>query len=176
MKKLILSLIVAAPLSVFATGLSFQTLNPAVGDIFQEDGSIFVPDASIDFGITTYDAAGAAGKDFATIQSEFTSYSSGNFDAVGDVFGSIPAGTLAPGAHVWAIIDEVDAFGEYGAFYLGSTPSLGVLAGTPAVSTAVIGSKVGNNLYTVAVPEPSTAGLLAGLLALGSVMLRRRAA
>jgi hypothetical protein len=173
MKKLILSLIVAAPLSVFATGLSFQTLAPTVGDIFQSDESIFATTASIDFGITAYDAAGAAGKDFATIQSEFTSSVSSNFDGAGNVTGAISAGVLAAGAHVWAIIDEAD---EYGAFYLGSTPSLGVLASNPQVATAVIGTKVGNNLYTVAVPEPSTAGLLAGLLALGSVMLRRRAA
>jgi hypothetical protein len=173
MKKLILSLIVAAPLSVFATGLSFQTLAPTVGDIFQSDGSIFATTASIDFGITAYDAAGAAGKDFATIQSEFTSSVSSNFVGGGNVTGAISAGALAAGAHVWAIIDEG---AQYGAFYLGSTPSLGVLASNPQVATAVVGvsTKVGNNLYTI--PEPSTAGLLAGLLALGSVMLRRRAA
>ena len=171
MKKLILSLIVAAPLSVFATGLSFQTLNPTVGDVFQSDGSIFGPGANINFGITTYDAAGSAGKSFAEIQTDFTQYAVAAVQSTGDMTASIGAGTLAAGAHIWAIADEG---AEYGAFYLGSAPSLGVLAGIPSAATAVYGSKVGNDLYTV--PEPSSAALLAGMLALGSVMLRRRAA
>ena len=171
MKKLILSLIVAAPLSMFATGLSFQTLNPTVGDVFQSDGSIFGPGANITFGITTYDAAGSAGKSFTEIQADFTQYAVAAVQTSGDMTASIAAGTLAAGAHIWGIIDEG---AQYDAFYLGSAPSLGVLAGIPSAATAVYGSKVGNDLYSI--PEPSSAALLAGLLALGSVMLRRRAA
>lgn len=60
-------------------------------------------------------------------------------------------------------------------YELGATAVVGDITtlGLASVSAPGFGGSSG---VTIAVPEPSTASLIAGMLALGSVMLRRRAA
>ena len=55
----------------------------------------------------------------------------------------------------------------------GASLLLGSAISSPTVD---VGLGADSHVQMVSVPEPSTAGLIAGLLALGSVMLRRRAA
>lgn len=170
------------PLSLSATGLSFQTINPAVGDVLTSTSTELPLSTSLRFGTlgANLDFSGAAG--FATysdFNSAFTSVitatvteaTPNNFNA------SILAGGLAANTNLWMLVDDGV---EQGVFYAGITPGLGQLVVTPqtiALGTGgaaiAIGSSSGNDLNLV--PEPSSFALLAGCFGLAWVMVRRRA-
>ena len=177
--KTILTLVAMAalPFSAFATGLSFQTLAQPAGDILQADDSTAISlAASVTFGTVTGDTSTFTS--FADYTSNFTLLGTGAVaaGAPNNVTASIAGGTLAEGVDLWMLVD--DSNGKEGAFFLGSTPGLGVLVGSPSVAVAGAGgtwSATGSNVQ-LAVPEPSTYAALSGLLALGYVMVRRRRA
>ena len=165
------TLMLLAPIAAFATGLSFQTLASTAGEIRTSSGGTFSSTTSASFGSISVSTSGFTS--FSDYSDAFTSLGVNTFTATGDLLSptTIGAGNIAAGTSIWLLIDTGT---EQGAFSLGTTPSLGVLVSNPGVSTAGWGSKSGNNLLTTAVPEPSTYAMLAGALALGYVMIRRR--
>jgi len=179
--KNILTLVAIAtlPYNAVATGLSFQTLAPTVGDIVQSDDSTSISlSAVVSFGTITGDASTFTS--FTDYTSSFSLLGSGTVGpaALNNVTGSIASGSLAEGVELWMLVDDT-AIGSVGAFFLGSTPGLGLLVSTPTSAVAGAGgtwSSTGNNLQLSVVPEPSTYAALSGLLALGYVMVRRRRA
>tara|TARA_B110000093_G_C12855979_1_gene361380 strand:+ start:447 stop:995 length:549 start_codon:yes stop_codon:yes gene_type:complete len=170
--------IAALPFSAFATGLSFQTLAPTVGDILQADDSTAISlAASVTFGTVAGDAGTFTS--FADYTGAFATLATGALSAgaVTEVTGSIVSGSLAGGVDLWMLVTDTN--GANGAFYLGATPGLGFLVGTPSTAVAGAGgtwSATGSNVQLSAVPEPSTFAALAGLCALSFVMVRRRRA
>jgi len=178
-KTLSLSLLLVAGVSSsYATGLSFQTLSPIAGEFRLSDGTSTVTSGSlIRFGtMSVSDFTG-----FTTIgqfESVFTELSTGAFTIGGDATGSIATGTIGEGVSLFAIAYNGLTVGnvESAVISLGSTPSFGPLAGSPATSTALYGSNSGSNINFAPVPEPSTYAALAGLFALSFVMVRRRRA
>lgn len=167
----LITLSLLAPVASFATGLSFQTLNPTVGDVRDSAGAAFASGTVASFGSISADTSSFSS--FAEYASAFTSLGSNTFNAAGELTGptTLGAGNVAAGTNLWLLIDTGT---QQGAFSLGTTPSLGVLVANPSTATAGWGTKVGNNLQTAIVPEPSTYAMFAGALALGYVMIRRR--
>jgi hypothetical protein len=181
MKKQTLLLVLSSilfPLLSFGTGLSFQTLAPTAGEILTSGGEVIVAPQSADFGTLSgnLDLSDTGSfTSFTDYSGIFSSLTTVSFNSSGDLLAS--TGDNAPGygqgTNVWLLIDTGV---EQGAFYLGSTPELGVLTSTPTLAGGPgWGSSSGGNLLLQPVPEPSSFALLSGLLALGWVATRRRA-
>ena len=165
----LLALTLALPIASFATGLNFNTYNPSLGDILKANGSKF---GSTD--IASFGTLSSTLGDFSTLSSNFTSLGTSNFTAAGELLAPTTMrapSTVSPSTAIFILIDSSD--GEQGVFSMGTTPTVGLLSATPSTMTAIHGSDTGINLNTV-VPEPSTYAMLAGALALGYVMIRRR--
>jgi hypothetical protein len=190
MKKFSFSLFfvaLTAPFSLFATGLSFQTLNPSVGDVLTSTSSEIDLSSSVRFGTLTGNVDYATGigsySTYADFNTAFTSLVTASVieSTPNNLTASASAGDLSASLNLWVLIDTGS---EQGVFYSGVTPGLGQLVVTPQLIAAgtgsanvAIGSFSGNNMLTaVPVPEPATYAALAGLCALGAVMVRRRRA
>lgn len=176
--RIILSLLTTLLIShVNGTGLSFQTLNPTVGDILKADNSTTLDDGALfRFGtVTDDDFTGFTS--ITQYEAVFTQLGSNTFSG-GEVTGVLSTGSVAGNVDLYGIVYSGSSLAdpESAFFFIGTTPALSSLSGAPISSTVLYGSKVGNNinLAPAVIPEPSTFAAIAGLLALGWVMARRR--
>ena len=170
--KLIIASLLTASASLFATGLSFST-SETVGQFVNSGGSTLADGSLFRFGTLSNTAVGL---DIATYEAAFAQLGTASV-ASGEVVALAAPGTIAAGTTLYGIIyaGSSTADSNSSVFEIGTTPAFGLTIANPStVSTMLKGTKSGNNI--VVVPEPSTAGLIAGILALSSVMLRRRAA
>ena len=200
MNKITLSLISAMLLSatgVFAASISFSNTNSAFDNyqsIVSSTGDrITLGTGSVSIGYFTGSDATISGGDF----SSFSSFASGNMNGGGFDLdgmyniggsGSIATGSPFVGQNIYTFIEAdseylvvksattfaVDAPVFNAAIDIASEGTL-LFGSVGPLVTFGFGDAPAASFQLVAVPEPSAYALLGGLLALGCVMLRRRA-
>jgi len=202
MKKLTSSLLSALLLSAsstFAASISFNNIasdfSTYMPIVDSSGAAISVNSGNVSIGYFTGNDATISGGDF----SSFSSFASGNMNGGGynydGMFSLTGSGSIATGSSF--IGENIYSFITVGSEYLvvkssttfeidnpvfgpeitigTSVPGNTLLWGSVATAGGDIGGGAVDAYQLVAVPEPSAYAALAGLLALGCVLLRRRA-
>jgi hypothetical protein len=183
MKYLLILVTVIAPLALYATSANF-TVN--TDWVYDGDGSTLITKSNG----AEYTAVGILGdissvdtSSLSAFQSGISSLATGTLSlvpipAIPNVWMSAVDAAVAVASASLLIYNNSDSANwgviSSSTFPTGMGPYTLSFTTTDKFDTAVVGTLTATSFTLV--PEPSSAALLAGLLALGSVMLRRRAA
>lgn len=179
---------IATSLSSFGAVSVNLIANSSTGLYLSSSGAA-LPGAEIRYGY--FDSTGVDFSNYSDVADSFSQLGTTNLDSTGSLFSignshPIPPASEEPQPQsqltVWVFSEATGSASssEWGLFTSSSwimPTDLGLASLTSSLigETGVIyGSKVGNNYHLV--PEPSTYAMLAGALALGYVMVRRRKA